>query len=305
MACNSFYLFSALIVLVCQQIIGNNALPGAAEVYWNNKLVNVPVPEGIRKLLVTDMHDFHFWHTTGPANPGGDGNPKYEQAAELVETDNKNLTTYFLLEDFLPGMKLRIPGPKPTNKAKILPRQVANSFPFSSQHLPKILKKFFIWPDSPQVKNIKKVLESCETKLKIEQRKCVTSLEDMVDFGLAHTGENVGVFQNDIEGESASGVKEFTIIRTKMIGKKVVVCHKEVYPYAVYYCHSLEGTTALTASVLGRRQKLHEDKVLVACHSKTSTWNPNHLAFQVLKIKPGEGTVCHVIGNNNIVWASP
>ncbi|VFQ97739.1 unnamed protein product [Cuscuta campestris] len=214
-------------------------------------------------------------------------------------------TTYFLLNDFLrPKMKFCLPKSRPKNLAKFLPRNVAHSFSLSSKNLTSILKRLSIPPHSAEARQIQDVLKGCEGGLAVEHRKCVTSLEDMVDFALVYTGsKNVGVYENEItvEGET----EEFAVGRTKMVGRKVVVCHKDMFPHAVYYCHNLEGTMGFEASLLGLRKGVKGGKVMVACHSETSTWNPRHLAFQVLKIKPGEGTICHVIDDNSIMWASP
>nr|GLL16852.1 BURP domain protein RD22-like [Ipomoea trifida] len=45
-------------------------------------------------------------------------------------------------------------------------------------------------------------------------------------------------------------------------------------------------------------------KAAVVCHKDTSAWNPKHLAFQVLKIKPGTVPVCHFLPEDHIVWVA-
>ncbi|RVW60511.1 BURP domain protein RD22 [Vitis vinifera] len=45
-----------------------------------------------------------------------------------------------------------------------------------------------------------------------------------------------------------------------------------------------------------------KSKAMAACHSDTSAWHPQHVAFQVLKIKPGTVPVCHFLHNNAMVW---
>ena len=40
------------------------------------------------------------------------------------------------------------------------------------------------------------------------------------------------------------------------------------------------------------------------CHTDTSNWNPGHLAFQVLKVKPGTVPICHFLPEDQIVWTS-
>ncbi|KAM0005498.1 putative BURP domain-containing protein [Helianthus debilis subsp. tardiflorus] len=38
------------------------------------------------------------------------------------------------------------------------------------------------------------------------------------------------------------------------------------------------------------------------CHIDTSKWNPKHLAFQVLKVKPGTVPVCHFLPEDHVAW---
>ncbi|KAL3564656.1 hypothetical protein D5086_032702 [Populus alba] len=42
-------------------------------------------------------------------------------------------------------------------------------------------------------------------------------------------------------------------------------------------------------------------KAVTVCHLNTSAWSPDHMAFQVLKIKPGPA-VCHFLDSDTLVW---
>jgi hypothetical protein len=43
-------------------------------------------------------------------------------------------------------------------------------------------------------------------------------------------------------------------------------------------------------------------KAVAVCHTDTSAWNPKHLAFQVLNVKPGTVPVCHFLPQDHVVW---
>jgi hypothetical protein len=84
--------------------------------------------------------------------------------------------------------------------------------------------------------------------------------------------------------KNESDMQQYVIAKAvKRLGEKnkVVVCHKEHYPYAVFYCHKTDTTKVYFVpleSVDGNRVK-----AVVVCHTGTSQWNPKHLPFQVLK----------------------
>ncbi|EEF27848.1 Dehydration-responsive protein RD22 precursor, putative [Ricinus communis] len=189
------------------------------------------------------------------------------------------------------GQKMKIYIPKPTNKAKFMPRQVAESMPFSSEKLPVILERFSVKRESLQAKKIKETIENYEsTGIKGEDKYCPTSLESLIDFIVSHIDRQ------------ATSMQEYTTMGVKMLGENQVVCHKQKYPYAVYYCHSINATKVYAVALGGADGT--KAKALAVCHLDTSSWNPRYLAFLMLKIKPGEGTICHFIKSNTLVWSS-
>ncbi|KAG8653035.1 BURP domain-containing protein 9 [Manihot esculenta] len=212
-----------------------------------------------------------------------------------------NSTVFFLPNDLHAGKKMRVHITKSANKARILPRQVADSLPFSTNKLAEIMKRFSVNPESRQGKILKQTVEDCESPgIKGEDRFCPTSLESLVDFSVKHVGNKAQVLMNEIDKPKRE--QEYTIKEVKFIGENHVVCHKLQYPYAVYYCHALKGTKVYTAQVVGADGT--KAKAVAVCHTDTSAWNPGHLAFLVLKMKPGEGTVCHFIRSDTFVMVS-
>jgi hypothetical protein len=85
-----------------------------------------------------------------------------------------------------------------------------------------------------------------------------------------------------------------------MIGDhKAAVCHKMRYPYAVHYCHVIADTEVDEVPLVGADGT--KVKAVTVCHLNTSAWISDHMAFQVLKIKPGPA-VCHFLDSDTLVW---
>ncbi|XP_055962164.1 BURP domain protein RD22-like [Mercurialis annua] len=221
--------------------------------------------------------------------------------AEFKKHSLPNSTVFFLQKDLQIGQKMKLHITKSSNKAKFLPREAAESMPFSSKNLQKILQKFSIKPDSKQAKMIKQTIEDCESPgIKGEERYCPTSLESLLDFALPVVGNKTKILYNEIDRPTR--IQEYTIMGVELAGENQVVCHKQKYPYAVYYCHSVSATKVYQAPLVGADGI--KAKAVAICHSDTSHWNPQHLAFLMLNIKPGEATVCHFIRSDTIVWTS-
>lgn len=222
-------------------------------------------------------------------------------ASENQLHDNPNVALFFLEKDIQPGSKMNLNFIKSSNEATFLPRQVAKSIPFSSNKLPEIYSQFSVTPKSVEAEMIKETIKECEEPtIKGEGKYCATSLESMVDFSTSKLGKNVQAISTEVEKES--GLQKYTItkVEKKTTGEKSVVCHKQNYAYAVFYCHSTQATEAYKVSLEGADGT--KAKAVAACHKDTSAWNPKHLAFQVLKVKPGTVPVCHFLPEDHIVW---
>ncbi|KAK2399185.1 BURP domain protein RD22 [Trifolium repens] len=228
-------------------------------------------------------------------------------ASETQLHDKSNVALFFLEKDLHHGTKLKFQFTKNTSnyETKFLPREVANSIPFSLNELENILDKFSIKKGSKEAEILKKTISECEEKgIKGEEKLCVTSLESMVDFTTSKLGNNVEVIATEVEKES-SELQEYVIEKgVKKLGdkNKTIVCHKENYPYAVFYCHKTDSSEAYYVpleDVDGNRVK-----AIVVCHTDTSQWNPKHLAFQVLKVQPGTVPICHFVPQDHVVWIS-
>lgn len=231
----------------------------------------------------------------------------YSYAASSTQLhSDPNVALFFLEKDLQNRTKFNLHFTKTSNsKPKFLPRQVASSIPFSSNKIDDVLKKFSVKAESEEGETMKNTIKECEEKgIKGEEKYCATSLESMVDFSVGKLGRNVEAVSTEAEKEiqkqnygMAPGAKK---LGNEKKGKGRVVCHREKYPYPVFYCHYTESIRVYSVRV-------EEDdggrvKAVAICHADTSEWNPKHLAFEVLKVKAGTVPVCHFLPDDHVVW---
>ncbi|KAF3793332.1 BURP domain protein [Nymphaea thermarum] len=218
-----------------------------------------------------------------------------------------NVALFFLEKDLHQGKKMnlqfvRTDGAGPA----FVPRAVADATPFSTAKFPDILHRFSLSPNSKEASLMKRTLQECEEPAnKGETRYCATSLESMIDFSVSQLGtRHLQVLATEVEkGDNPQKRRTYSVLGgVELVATPTsVVCHNQPYPYAVFYCHK---TTASRAYVvpLGADDGSKVNAVAV-CHLDTSTWNPKHLAFRVLGVKPGSVPVCHFLPQDHLVWA--
>ncbi|GAB2275641.1 hypothetical protein Dimus_010399 [Dionaea muscipula] len=230
----------------------------------------------------------------------------YRYAATETQLKSDPTTAlFFLQKDLTIGTKMSLRfKTASTNDAVFLPRRAADSVPFSSEKLPAILSRFSVNPGSEEAVIMKHTIEECETKgISGEDKLCATSMESMVDYAASKLGNRVEAVSTDAGKEAeATKTKKYTITGVKRIdgGGEALACHKMRYAYAVFYCHTTAMTEAYTVELAGDGGG--KVKAAAVCHKDTAGWNPKHLAFQVLKVKPGSVPVCHFLPEDHIVW---
>ncbi|OMO55550.1 hypothetical protein CCACVL1_27191 [Corchorus capsularis] len=203
----------------------------------------------------------------------------------------RKLTTFFSIR-------------KPSLSPGFLPRDVADSIPFSSSDIPRILQFFSISPDSPKGKFIKDTIRRCEVKLvKGETKICATSSESMLEFLKNAFGEaDFQLISTSHPTMTTPILQSYTVMGPprEIESPRKVACHPEPYLYTIYMCHYDETETKLfKVPLVGD----NGDKVdaLIVCHMDTSAWSPKHAAFSLLGTKPGI-PVCHVFTEGHGVW---
>ncbi|XP_043810481.1 BURP domain protein RD22 isoform X1 [Manihot esculenta] len=282
------------------------------ELYWQSMLPNTPFPKTLKDFLhpadIGKKITFSFQEDYMPENSLEIPRTTYDVAywpdnRKFVKKSISNATTvYFLYHDLLPGKNMRIIFTKSTNGSNFLPRKIAESIPFSSNKFPEILNYFSIKSTSKESEIMKQTIEECEAPpIRGEDKYCATSLESLVDLVAAKFGQNVQAIYNEAEEENKK--QEYTILQgIKMMGENHMVCHKQKYAYAVFYCHRIKDTKVYKVPLMGVDGSKAE--AAVVCHMDTSAWHPHHYAFQILNVKPGGPPICHFLNSDAIVWIS-
>lgn len=185
-----------------------------------------------------------------------------------------------------------------------LPRSILSKLPFSSSKISEMKKIFKVSDDSAMEKIMKDSLGECERAPSAgETKRCVGSVEDMVDFATSVLGRNVEVRTT----QNVNGSKKNVMVShvRGINGGKVtqsVSCHQSLFPYLLYYCHSVPKVRVYEADLLDPSSKAKINHGVAICHLDTSVWSPTHGAFLALGSGPGRIEVCHWIFENDMTW---
>lgn len=282
------------------------------EVYWKIKLPNTQIPKVIEDLLPQAEDEivnrekkvYYGLHQHGAWIFHAATEDEIRQIKNKTPTQSHNFLykPYFFEKELLKGKIINFPSLKNKNEAPFWPRQVVESIPFSSDKIPQILTHFSIDSNSKDAKTIEETVKVCEEPaMKGEKRKCATSLESMVDFGIFMLGTNhVKVIATEVQGENQM-VQKYTIKEVELMADGVnMICHKLNYAYAVHFCHGGGGTRTYMVSMIGVDGT--KVKAVSICHKDTSLWNPKGLPFVVLNVKPGAPSICHYLQDDQIVF---
>ncbi|KAL8171699.1 hypothetical protein V2J09_023503 [Rumex salicifolius] len=327
-----FHLSCLLIALISSLgVLAASTSSSSPGMFWSKTLPNTPMPKMIKDMLESNdayiaEKSVHKKHRDPKLVLDGCSEHlvrylyNYANTEEQVnQYKQKYGQTFMLKKDMTPGSTVKIlwtplttaANTNSIDKITFLPRHVADSIPFSSDKLPDILNRLSINPKSEAAQVMRDTLGDCEIKdysKGSEQKYCSTSLENMITFSTSKLGGNdvraltsVTKVDKDVR---VVGQTEFEIVGVKTeveYGSPAVVCHRQPYPYAVFFCHKTRMTAAYTVSMVGGGMKVN---ALAVCHGDSSWWNPKTLALQMLKAKPGTTTpVCHFLEEGNLVWA--
>ncbi|KAI3917394.1 hypothetical protein MKW98_027313 [Papaver atlanticum] len=251
-------------------VLGNHAASIPSELYWRNKLPNTPIPAIVHDLL----------------HPGKSTIPNQSNL------NSPGASLFFLEKDLHPGAEMNLHFVVSTaSGTTFLPQKLAKVTPFSSNKLPQILDQFAINPKSEEAEVINETIMDCEEPaIENEEKYCAISLESLVDYGTSKFGKNVNVLTTEIVSDKEQRPQLRKQQYVVSSGVKQIVSDNLV---AVRYF-------VPTPLVGADRTKI---KATVVCHKDTSKWDPDHVAFQVLKVKPGTVPICHFLTEDNIVWA--
>ncbi|KAK7307218.1 hypothetical protein VNO77_40084 [Canavalia gladiata] len=185
-----------------------------------------------------------------------------------------------------------------------LPRSILSKLPFATSKISELKQVFKASDNGSMEKMMRESLEECErAPSRGETKRCVGSLEDMIDFATSVLGRNVAVRTT----QNVNGSKKNVMVgQVKGInGGKVtqsVSCHQSLFPYLLYYCHAVPKVRVYQADLLDPNTKSKINHGVAICHLDTSDWSPTHGAFLSLGSAPGRIEVCHWIFQNDMAW---
>jgi hypothetical protein len=331
--------FSTALVVLLYVVVGSEAMHAKSSTsstlsYWHLNLPTTPIPDTLRELIsplssektselldaIREGKKVSMGEPDPTSKLGRKGGPdglaikasqrNYGSAADDADiiADPFLSTIYFLEKDLHTGTKLTLYSTllkrsSPDSRVFFLPRRLAEAIPFSSDKLSVALEKLDISQGSDTALAMKQTLKGCEGPANSWERKyCATSLESMIDYATSTLGtSSLNVLETNVPCKLES--QKYTITRIPFqskSGSKALVCHSETYAYAVYYCHESQHITTARVSLKGEDGSSGEG--VAVCHMDTSGWNPQHLAFKVLKVKPGGAPVCHFVPNGEVLW---
>ncbi|KAM3215192.1 hypothetical protein ACQJBY_067277 [Aegilops geniculata] len=229
--------------------------------------------------------------------------------------NEKEADVFFFHDMLRPGSLITPTIPPTTSMPALLPRNIADSIPFSTEDLSDIITTFA--PASlTMTREIRWTLDTCEHPRTLPGQKadCATSLESLVELPASLLGRrNVRAFSAvdlpmDAPGTPALRGRYNVTAARKLSGSstEVVTCHDLTYPYAVYYCHTSSPTAAymVTLASVEEDASLAKIEVMAVCHLDTSLWSPKNPFFELHNIRPGDVAVCHFLTKLSIVWVT-
>ncbi|XP_038702693.1 polygalacturonase 1 beta-like protein 3 [Tripterygium wilfordii] len=185
-----------------------------------------------------------------------------------------------------------------------LPRTIVSKLPFSTSKIDGIKQIFHASDNSTMETIIKDSLSECERAPSAgETKRCVASIEDMIDFASSVLGRNMAVRSTDnVEGSKQN--IQIGLVKGINGGRvtKSVSCHQSLYPYLLYYCHSVPKVRVYEADLLDPTTNAKINHGVAICHLDTTAWSPTHGAFLALGSSPGRIEVCHWIFENDMTW---
>uniref|UniRef100_N1R0P5 Uncharacterized protein n=1 Tax=Aegilops tauschii TaxID=37682 RepID=N1R0P5_AEGTA len=232
--------------------------------------------------------------------------------------NKKEADVFFFHDTLRPGSLITPTIPPTTSMPALLSGNVADSIPFTTEHLSDIITMFA--PASltmtREIREIRWTLDTCEHPRTLPGQKagCAPSLESLAELPASLLGRrNVRAFSAvdlpmDAAGTPALRGRYNVTAARKLSGpsSEVVTCHDLTYPYAVYYCHTSSPTAAymVTLASVGEGASPATMEVMAVCHLDTSLWSPKNPFFELHKVRPGDVAVCHFLTKLSIIWVS-
>ncbi|XP_076947529.1 BURP domain-containing protein 3-like [Bidens hawaiensis] len=202
--------------LLSVALVGSDAL--SPEVYRKYVLPDTPMPKAIKESLITEnpfrrrydapvsLENPFRCRYDAPVSLENPFRRRYDApSSEDDQTNNLNdnpfLALAFLQNNLNQGAEMTLHFTNNNNlRSMLLPREIADSVPFSSTNIPQIYNHFLIKSNSMEAEDMKQMLKDCENKdnESEEVTYCATSLESMVDFATINLGKNVKAISTEV-----------------------------------------------------------------------------------------------------------
>ncbi|RVW66599.1 BURP domain-containing protein 7 [Vitis vinifera] len=140
-------------------VVSHASLP--SEGYWKLVLPHTPMPKAVKDHLRPGVTSFNA-SAAGCFGIHNQFNKIPQPFHAKQAQDGLNTGNFFLQTDLHPGTKMMLQLPQTRNEAMFLPRQVADSIPFSSKKLPEILNRLSVKEKSAEAELMKEEIEECE-----------------------------------------------------------------------------------------------------------------------------------------------
>lgn len=233
----------------------------------------------------------------------------------LTATGRRKRQMSFFHDMLRPGSLITPTIPPTTSMPALLSGNVADSIPFTTEHLSDIITMFA--PASlTMTREIRWTLDTCEHPRTLPGQKagCATSLESLAEMPASLLGRrNVHAFSAmdlpmDAPGTPALRGRYNVTAARKLSGSssEVVTCHDLTFPYAVYYCHTSSPTAAYMVTLASVEEGASPAtmEVMAVCHLDTSLWSPKNPFFELHNVRPGDVAVCHFLTKLSIIWVT-
>ncbi|KAK8509264.1 hypothetical protein V6N13_062315 [Hibiscus sabdariffa] len=115
--------------------------------------------------------------------------------------------------------------------------------------------------------------------------------------------DRITILISPLVSSSSPPVQNYTVVESEEISTgKMIPCHyQSTYPYAVYHCHFELASRNKLFTISLRGDNGDTLTPAFVCHFDTSSWDADHVTFRVLRFKPGDSEVCHLLPPHDLV----
>jgi len=205
--------------------------------------------------------------------------------------DFKDETTdiFFSPKELREGGQITLPHLYSPWKA-FLPHNLSQLIPFATVALSDVVSSFGLSWSSNMTRNMNNTLIACEEKpAEREIKTCTTSIEGMIEFVLSNFGSSDSLeltFHPAFTGESGKKARVRKVVE-RLSNRPPLSCHRLVYPYGVFYCHTINGTLTFTMELEVLEKNGNIFNATALCH-------PSELS---------KGSFyCHLILGDTLLW---